>query len=83
MKYILLSIGLLLTACTIPQYSVRSNDPTVSQYQTNKDIMECRRLALAEATMNGLQDNMFAEIQVSRIQNECLQGLGYYKQRIN
>jgi hypothetical protein len=34
-------------------------------------------MAMQEATMNGLQGNMFVEISVGRATNECLASLGY------
>ncbi len=50
-----------------------------SQDQYSRDALLCRQTAMQNAALNGLTGNMFVELPVMRMTNECLQSLGYYE----
>lgn len=49
----------------------------VDQYSAQKDLMACRQLGLQDAMANGLANNMFVEIHIRQVQQNCMTDLGY------
>jgi len=64
---------LLLVACASSPPIVYKLDGQTT-YTTNKDKLECRKMAFTEMELN---PTPFVDIRVERLINNCMEGLGY------
>lgn len=65
-----------LTGCAAQQPIVWDK-PGATEEQFRRDSMSCRQYGMQSAMANGMSNNMFVEVWISREATNCMQNLGY------